>query len=1407
MYIKKTSTRILAAVLVVLMLVAAVPISAVQATDATAAQLTIDTISAIPGETIELIASLENAPLVKSMAISNITYDTDKMVLTNVEWLCDAEITNWNPTQGRGVLTFGENTDANGSVLKIVFKINDVVEDSDVSISCTIKLNTMDAGDNEVAVDTTVIPGKVEIRNEIPGDMDGNEKVNSNDAVYLLYYTLFGKAEYPIKQSGDVDGNGKTNSNDAVYLLYHVLFGEEEYPLDKPCSHSLNYFAEQEATCTDPGSYAYWHCTSCGKYFSDESATTEITFADTVIPATGHTVVIDEAVLPTYTSTGLTEGSHCSVCNKVLVPQEVTGPLTKDTYSIQYVCDMVPLDENGAPISIPADTYKPAEGKTLYLPKMDKYKFLGWSDENGKMYGMEIPKGTTGDLKLYANWASDRNRAVPVSNLGDPIICEDSEKGQILFIYEIGQVKNIPIFETQDLLVVNGIVTSTGVVKQTSITEGNAQEIGKSIANTTTNSSTWTFSSDWTESMSVTEEWATLHKMDVEEANEFCKNENNTYNMTNSIGGSSGLINSDSSSYRVSTNQAHSESTYSDEQRYASFHIDGGASTSTTVSSSVSAGLKVPLGPASAEVKTETGVSNTTSFDISASYDQSKYTQDIKTGTDSWSENIDMSGASSSVSTSEKTWNSSQGYTASYGMSKTETVSKAVSNQISKAHSSDSSYTTGGSNGESKDYAFSNAENDLYSSSVTYSNATIEIAERTFTSTGNTYGAYRLVVFGTARVFAVVGYDIKNSAYYTYTYSVLDDDGYKEDIDYSYDRTFSDYETSVLPFEIPGFVNDYVNSRIASSKLQISDDGVVTKYLGSSADKVVLIPSYYVRKNTTTGENEMIKITGIAPGLFKNNTNIVGVSLGQFVNEIPASAFEGCTSLKEVICPNVVRIGANAFKGCSSLSEFSLPNEIESIGEGAFDGIPAIKSNAPTIEIANAVAKANAQNITLDISRIEANDFSSMMLTTGKINNFTLFGGYKEYKGLHIKSEATTTVISGVTISETVKIPLEVSSSNLTLERVTAYSDGFALVLKADTTVLSIEGVSRMLSESTNSVLAKNIVLSQINEETYSAVDTNGNVLVCGTVVNNDGFIANEKIVSITEYDKYLESKKITFDANGGTVLIPSATVTYGSVIEETPIPEWDDYTFLGWFDENGIEVRAGDVIYYTEDTTLKARWKSGPVLETAVPDGAEIVAGSEKWTYDVTTTVESNQSVMDGYELINTVYGDWSEWSTTEVAESDGIEVEVKEIVDKEGYYTYDYMRYCNKEPIGGHPAYSYTTECTTCRVPQGSYADAWYEDWRRGELIPREIVGTWTCDCGKTGNMYRDEWVEAGGDMHVMYFEVQNYHDPVTHTEYRYRDCTYYHSKTETLESAVEVIPSDTVSNVNKYVQYVIQ
>lgn len=40
-----------------------------------------------------------------------------------------------------------------------------------------------------------------------------------------------------------------------------------------------------------------------------------------------HNIVVDKAILPNCTESGLTEGSHCSICNEVLVAQQIVSAL------------------------------------------------------------------------------------------------------------------------------------------------------------------------------------------------------------------------------------------------------------------------------------------------------------------------------------------------------------------------------------------------------------------------------------------------------------------------------------------------------------------------------------------------------------------------------------------------------------------------------------------------------------------------------------------------------------------------------------------------------------------------------------------------------------------------------------------------------------------------------------------------------------------------------------------------------------------------------------------------------------------------------------------------------------------------------------------------------------------------
>ncbi len=112
-------------------------------------------------------------------------------------------------------------------------------------------------------------------------------------------------------------------------------------------THDLTLVPAKDATCTAAGNSAYYTCSGCDKIFSDSEGTTETTLQDVTIAATGHTVVEDAAVAATCTETGLTAGSHCSVCNTVLVAQTVV-PATGHTPAEAVVENNVPATCNTA---------------------------------------------------------------------------------------------------------------------------------------------------------------------------------------------------------------------------------------------------------------------------------------------------------------------------------------------------------------------------------------------------------------------------------------------------------------------------------------------------------------------------------------------------------------------------------------------------------------------------------------------------------------------------------------------------------------------------------------------------------------------------------------------------------------------------------------------------------------------------------------------------------------------------------------------------------------------------------------------------------------------------------------------------------------------------------------------------
>ena len=137
-----------------------------------------------------------------------------------------------------------------------------------------------------------------------------------------------------VEATCSVDGNIEYYECDICHQLF--VLEEEQYvesSLEEiiiPANHNLEHILAKEGSCSEPGNVEYYHCTKCDKYFVIENELPVETTLEGVTVIVPHTPVTDSAIAATCTEAGKTEGSHCSVCNAIIVAQEDIAPLGHD---------------------------------------------------------------------------------------------------------------------------------------------------------------------------------------------------------------------------------------------------------------------------------------------------------------------------------------------------------------------------------------------------------------------------------------------------------------------------------------------------------------------------------------------------------------------------------------------------------------------------------------------------------------------------------------------------------------------------------------------------------------------------------------------------------------------------------------------------------------------------------------------------------------------------------------------------------------------------------------------------------------------------------------------------------------------------------------------------------------------
>ena len=308
--------------------------SAVKATAEDIPLLRVENELAQAGETVVIEVKTENNPGILN-ALLTLSFD-DELTLIDIQEGDALSKLDFTPPGKNSEGTYyspcnflwdaiDDADSTNGTILKLTFLLpEDAVPGTIYDIELSYVSGDIADG-NLDPIEFDIINGYVEVLDYTPGDVNGDGRFNGTDITLLRRYITGGYGVSIDTRAADVNDDGRINGTDVTLIRRFITggYGVVLKPSHGCFEHNLVKVDAVPATCTVDGHIAYWQCSSCNKLYANAEGKNQLSISDIVDEANGHTEVVDSAVAPTCTTTGLTEGKHCSVCNEVIVAQTV----------------------------------------------------------------------------------------------------------------------------------------------------------------------------------------------------------------------------------------------------------------------------------------------------------------------------------------------------------------------------------------------------------------------------------------------------------------------------------------------------------------------------------------------------------------------------------------------------------------------------------------------------------------------------------------------------------------------------------------------------------------------------------------------------------------------------------------------------------------------------------------------------------------------------------------------------------------------------------------------------------------------------------------------------------------------------------------------------------------------------